>query len=234
MGFFDNLVDGIFNGGASASDAAMEQYNKIPGVYDKYLSPYINRGDQAYDKYNASLDSMMANGGVDFVNSIYNQYDESPAYKFAAGQATDAAGNAAAAGGTLGTGAHQAQLADYIQGLSSRDQEGFFNRSMGAYNKGMQGQSDIMTNGYNASNSMAQGLAGNYQDMGSLAYNKQEAQTRGAMGIFGMGLGALTGGLGGGAMGGVMGSQGGQLPMPFQNQGFDWGGAGKGMLPFMM
>src|SRR6187402_2095651 len=130
MGFFDNLVDGLFNGGAGASDAAMDEYRKIPGQLEKYYNPYIQQGQDAGSKYTQNLDMMMKNNGKDFVNDIFNSYQESPQYKFASGQATTAAENAAAAGGTLGTGAHQAQLADYIQGLSSRDQGDYFNRIM--------------------------------------------------------------------------------------------------------
>lgn len=219
MGFFNDINNSIFSGGSDAPGAAMDQMKNIPGVYQKYLQPWVSRGDDAYNSYSKSLADMMKNGGVDFVNGIYNQYYESPQYKFAAEQAQNAAANAAAAGGTLGTGAHQAQLADYIQGLSSRDQGDFYNRVMGAYGQGLAGQNNIMNMGYNAGSNIAGGLSDYYNNMASLAYNQKEAQMRGAMNTMGMGISALSGGFGapggfswGGALSGLSGGI-----MPYQN-----------------
>jgi hypothetical protein len=241
MGFLESLGNAVFGGGSDASAAQMEYYKKIQPMLEGYYNPYIQQGQNAGDKYRQNLDVMMANNGKDFVNDIYNSYQESPAYKFAAGQATTAANNAAAAGGTLGTGAHQAQLADYIQGLSSRDQADYFNRIMGNYNQGMAGYQGIMNQGYNATNALAGGVTQNMQDMGALAAQQEAARQRGAMNVLGMGIGAVTGGLGGLALGG-MGSNliqgadgmsfdaGGEASSP---SGWSWKGAAQGIMPWL-
>lgn len=179
MAFFDDLIDGLVFGGSSASRAAQEDVGKVPGLYE----PWQNAGFDALSKSQGQLDSML-NNPSEFINNIMGQYKPSDQYNFAAGQAKDAAANAAAAGGTLGTGYHQYQIADAIQGLSSRDQQQFLQNVLGVNSQALQGYGNIMNQGYNATGNIAQ----SYGDMAGLKQQEQQARVNGALGLFNGGL----------------------------------------------
>jgi len=198
--FFDNLVDGLFGGGSNAPNEAMNYYNKIPGIVQPYFDPYIQAGKNAMPNYQNTVSNMMGDP-TGFINSIMDTYYESPQYKFEKDQAVTAADNAASLGGTLGTGAHQSQVADYVRQLSSEDQQRYLQNALGVQGTGLQGTQGIINQGYGASGSLAGILSGNQESLGSLAYDKSQRQTSGGVqGIAGLAkLGASAfGGMGGG------------------------------------
>jgi len=200
MSFFDDLTNGLFGGGSNAPNAAMDYYNNIPGMVKPYFDPYINAGQNAMPNYQNTVNNMMSDP-TGFINSIMDTYYESPQYQFEKGQAITSADNAAALGGTLGTGAHQGQVADYVRQLSSEDQQRYLQNALGVQGTGLQGTQGIINQGYGASGALAGILGQNQQDLGSLAYDRSQRQTSGGIeGIAGLAqLGASAfGGMGGG------------------------------------
>lgn len=179
MSFIDDAISGLVTGGSSAPDAAMGYYDQIPGMVKPYLDPYSKMGMDAATKYSAAADSMLSDP-TGFVSKIMDSYYQSPQYKYQAGQASDAAANASAMGGTLGTGFHQNQVADAIQGISSRDMQQFLQNILGVNTMGMDATGNVMNQGYNASKSLADILSGNLRDQGSLAYDSAERRATGA------------------------------------------------------
>lgn len=200
MSFFDDLVNGLFGGGSNAPNEAMNYYNNIPGVVKPYFDPYINAGQNQLPNYQNTVNNMLSDP-TGFINSIMDTYYESPQYQFEKGQAITSADNAAALGGTLGTGAHQGQVADYVRQLSSEDQQRYLQNTLGVQNTGLQGSQNLISGGYNAGNTLSQILAQNQRDLGSLGYDSAQRRTSGGIeGIAGLAqLGASAfGGIGGG------------------------------------
>ena len=98
--------------------------------------------------------------------------------------ATTAANNAAAAGGTLGTGAEQSQLMARANQLTDQDQQQYLQNALGAFMPGLQGMGGLTDLGAQMSAQKLQDMIQNYQDQAGLAYQKQEDEDRGAGGLF--------------------------------------------------
>lgn len=148
----------------------------------------MNAGKNALEPYSEKLNELLSNP-EGFINNIMSSYHASPQYKNDVADATSGANNAAAAGGTLGTGAEQSQLASNIDNLSNKYQQQYLQNVMGAFMPGLQGMGGLTSMGANEANTMAQGLAQNLMDQGGLAYQKAEDEDNGLFG----GLSGLAG-----------------------------------------
>ena len=164
---------------------------------EQYLSPYINAGQQAGKTVGAQYQDLINNPGA-MMNRMGAGYEQSPGYQYNVNQATNAANNAAAAGGYIGSPAEQEQLARAIAGISSQDYNQYLNNVMGLYGQGLQGMGNINQLGYGA----AQGAVGSLSDMlknqAEMSYynTMNQNQQRGQQGA---GIGGLIGGLFGGS-----------------------------------
>jgi hypothetical protein len=177
MGFLGDL----FGGGSNAPEAASGYYSQIPGIYKKYLNPFMISGKKALGPYSEKLNELLSNP-EGFIKNIMGSYHASPQYNNDVAAATSAANNASAAGGTLGTGAEQSQLASNIDNLSNKYQQQYLQNIMGAFMPGLQRMGGLVSMGANEANSMAQGLAQNMMDQGGLAYQKNEDEDNGLSG----------------------------------------------------
>lgn len=160
-------IEGILSGGANAANAQQGYYNQIPGIFKKYMNPYMQAGQNGLNNYQQMLSKMM--NGPDFINSLMSHYHQSGQYKDMADEATRAANNAAAAGGTLGTGVEQNQLAGTVSKLANADQQQYLQNVMRPEEEAMNGYGNLTNIGYNASSQLMNGLVGNMKDRGALA-----------------------------------------------------------------
>jgi hypothetical protein len=196
------MFDSLF-GNKNPADSASKYYNQVPGVLHEGYDDYITNGKKNMGTLNEQIQKLIYDPSG-LYNSMGKGYQQSPGYEFNVQQATQGAKNAAAASGQAGSSATQLALAQKIAGLSSQDYNQYMGNIMQMYGMGMNGAQDMMHQGYNASDSLTQGLASNLMSQGNLAYTGQQNKnqsnsefwkTIAAMG--GAAAGVPTGGMGG-------------------------------------
>ncbi len=163
---------------SSAFDAYRQDLQQIPGIGKQYYNPYISHGLNAMNQYGQMSSTMASNPTQDIAN-IMSHYQASPQYKNQMAAMQTGANNAAAAGGTLGTGAEQSQVMKAAQGLSANDMQQYLNNALGVQGQGMSGLQDMSHLGYGASSSLAQMLAQNQRDLGAVDYGGRAATITG-------------------------------------------------------
>jgi len=177
------------------ADAAMPYLNQIPGATLPYYNPYIQAGQGALGDLQSQISQLLGNPG-ELYSQLGQNYQQSPGYKFALDQAMQAGGNAAAAGGMLGTPANQQNQMSMANNLASQDFGNYMQNILGLYGSGLQGLGGLNQMGYGAATDYASGLANTLGQQAQYAYGGQAGKNAGrsAMGqnIFG-GLGALLG-----------------------------------------
>jgi hypothetical protein len=154
MGFFSSIlgaspfgVGAMFKKPVDSSARANEYLNKIPGVAEKNLSPYIMPGQQSQD----------------FVNQIMAGYKPSEGYNFQQEQLNKQLSSNAAAGGYAGGGRDQEQRGELIQKLLSGDMQQWLQNVLGVHNQS-----------YNASNELTNYQTGALNQQGGLAFGAGE------------------------------------------------------------
>lgn len=210
---------GMFMGGNNNPyEAARGSFDQIPGAISPYYNPYIEAGHSALPQLQNQYGSMVGQGAglqgqynnlmndpAGFNSRLGAGFQQSPGFAWQMKQGMNAANNAAAAGGMLGTPQHQQQAATMAEGLANQDFNSYMSRVLGMYgtglqgtqgmfNSGLQGMQGINNQGYNASNELAGALGSNFMNQGNLAYSGAAAknQNQGAqMGDIISGLGTL-------------------------------------------
>lgn len=178
MAFFSNLsptsfgLAGLMGLGRgrrneNIADRAMPYLNRIPGEAERYLSPYLQQGQQgqqeAQNVYNrmyneaGATPDLYANHGINFneapegyarmsrdpmayINDIMRGYTPSEGYKYRENRALQEMRNAAAAGGFRGTEADRENQARTVSGILGEDMQQWLQNVMGAQGGGMAGE----------------------------------------------------------------------------------------------
>lgn len=178
------------------AEAAMPYLEKIPGTMKPYYDPYINEGKNALGTLMEQYMNLINNPMGQF-NQIGQSFTESPGYQFQYNQALNAANSAAAAGGMLGTPAHQMEAASMAGGIANQDFYNYLSRALQQSQFGQQlglgGLSDINQMGYGASNELANSLANNLTNQGNLQYAGTQQQNQANADMFNSLLGGITG-----------------------------------------
>lgn len=169
-----------------ASKSAGKYLNQIPGTIKPYYEPYINAGNQATSTLQEQFAKLLQNPG-EFMKVIGGGFQQAPGYQFALNQGLGAAENAAAAGGMTGSPQHQQQAAQMATGLANQDYYNYLDRTLGAYNQGLQGTQNMFNTGYNASSNLASDLASSLMSQANLKYAGKNNQNQ----AFGGALGSL-------------------------------------------
>src|ERR1700761_7078652 len=108
---FGQIGSGIYSlTEGNPANAAQPYFNQINSELPGYYQPYTQGGQWAGQKLQDQFGNLLKNPGQ-FVNSVGSNYQQSPGFQFQVGQATNAANNAAAAGGMAGSPAETQQLA---------------------------------------------------------------------------------------------------------------------------
>lgn len=178
-----HFISDVFGGGGeAAADRNLDWLKKIPGVFQDHLGAYEKAGTDTLPGYQKSLQGLTDPNSI---NNMMKNYQPSDYYKFQTGEAGRAAANAGAAGGQLGTGDTQAQLAKIIQGLASGDQNQYLQNVFHGLGMGLAGQEGLINGGRSAATTSAQGTADAYAGIGGMEGQKRLAEANRNQGIFG-------------------------------------------------
>lgn len=170
-GFMGNFMQ-------NPADSAMNYYDQIPGMLQKYLSPYMNIGMGATNNLQSTFSQLMQNPTFK-MNQIAQGYQQSPGYQFQRNQDMNAMNNSAAAGGMAGTPSSQYQMGQMANGLANQDYYGYVDRGLNQFDTGMQGEQGLSTQGFNAGTDLAGMFSSLLQNQGNLAYQGQNMQNQG-------------------------------------------------------
>jgi hypothetical protein len=201
---FMNDIDSWL-GMQNPANGAQGYLNQIPGMMQGYYNPYIQAGQQALPQLQQQFGMLTNNPGA-VMNKIGSGFQQSPGYNWQVKQSMNAANNAAAAGGMLGSPAEQQSAATAVNGLANQDYYNYLNHGMNMYDTGLQGLQGMNQMGFNASTGLANNLANVMQSQANLSYAGQSNQNQMNGGLFGAGLGFL-----GSVAGGLMGGPGGAM-----------------------
>jgi hypothetical protein len=200
--------------GKNPANAANQYFNQIPGqlggIYNPWtnnginaLNPYLQGGQQAGQQLQGQIGNLL-NNPTGMMNQWGSTYQSSPGYNWQVGQATDAANNAAAAGGMAGSPAEQQQLAGTVNQLANQDYWQYLGNAQNLYSQGLQGElgvygiganaaNNAYSTGANMANEYGQQIGQNLTNQGMLGYMGQINQNQSLLG----GLGAIGAGVGG-------------------------------------
>lgn len=184
-----SFLSGLFGGGDNPADAAQPFLNQIPGTLTRYLSPYVNMGQQVMPQYQQQIMALLQNP-TSLMNQIGQGYQQSPGYNFQLQQSLNAANQAAAAGGQAGTMANQYQAQNIANNLANQDYWNYVNHGLGMYQQGLGGLGGLNQMGFDAASGLAENLSSSLMSQANLAYAGQANQNQMNQGMFGALLGA--------------------------------------------
>lgn len=137
----------------SPFNAAQPYLNQVTPMAENRLNPYINRGNEAGNLLHGQYQNLINNPYGQY-EDIFNNYTPSKGFEFSRDQALKAMQNSAAAGGYSGTEADQLRQGQLAQQLASQDFGDYFNRILGLYNTGLEGEQGFSNEGYNANENL--------------------------------------------------------------------------------
>lgn len=168
-------IGGLFGGNKNPADAANKYIDQIPGATNPYFEPYFNKGKEAlgktFDEFGNLIDDPAAK-----LNSIGQNYQQSPGFQFALQQALKGSGNAAAAGGMAGSPEHEQTNMGIASGLASQDYNNWMQNALGLYGKGLEGEQGISKMGQEAGKSQADMIAQALAQKGAYSYEGQASK----------------------------------------------------------
>jgi hypothetical protein len=194
------------------ADAAQGDMNQIPGMLQKYLGPYNQNGMDQYAGLNNQYSQLMNDPGGK-INSIGQNYHQSPGFQFALQQALQGSNHAAAAGGMAGSAQHEQQNMGVATGLADQDYNQWLSNALGAYGTGLQGSQGIYNTGAETGKSMGEDMSSYLANKAKLAYEGQNAENEHSGGMWGSllgGIGTIAGSMYGGPAGGAAGAAAGK------------------------
>lgn len=169
---------------SNPADEANKYFQQIPGAISPYYQPYIQQGQQAGQQLNQQ-NSQLTNDPGGLFNKFGQGFHQSPGYQFALQQGLNGSNSAAAAGGLLGTNAHQQQNTGVAEGLANQDYYNYMGNVLGLYGQGLTGLNNQYQTGYNASNELGQSIGNVLGAQGNAAYAGQANQNQSKGGAFG-------------------------------------------------
>jgi len=175
-------------------DPAKEAGNyldQIPGAMAPYYSPYMKMGRKELGNLVDEYGNLVGNTG-DIYNKLASGYTQSPGYQRALQEALQAGGNAAAAGGLLGTPMNQEQQMGIAQDIASKDFNNYLQSVLDLYGQGLQGEQGLENQGYEANTGFANMLGQIQGQKAQNAYNSASGQNQ----AMGTNLGNIFGGFG--------------------------------------
>ena len=169
--FLSKMSGGFLPQYTDPSKAAMPYLNKVPGTVTPYYDPYINSGKEALGNFSSQVGNLATPGGaIGNYNDLAKGYQESPGLQHSIQNAARTANQYAAAGGMAGSPTEQVAIANETRALSDEDFNNYMRMVSGYQTEGFGGESDIMHEGYNASQNLADILSKNLSERGAYAY----------------------------------------------------------------
>lgn len=180
-----------YNAYEDPSKGAMGYLEQIPGVITPYFQPYVNAGTTALPMLMEQI-TKLVNDPAAIMQMLGSGFQESPGYDYQVQQATQAANQAAAAGGMVGSPMEQQQLASSIMGMANQDYYNYLNHIMKLYGGGMKGLGGLTKLGYKAGSTLATDLANVLESQADLSYKAARGQNLAKAGLFGGASNAAT------------------------------------------
>lgn len=166
------------------ADEAQPFLNQIKDTITPYYTPYIDAGRNTLNTLQQQFQSLISNPSG-LMTQIGQGYQESPGYRFKVNEATNAANQAAAAAGMLGTPAEQQELARTVSGFADDDFYNYLNTAMRNYFGGLSGMGGINEMGFNASKGLSDDLAASLLTQAKLAYSGKQNENESEGGALG-------------------------------------------------
>lgn len=185
-----------FSWGQEDEEDAQKYLGMMEPMLNETYDPYIQYGQRAMPTLEQQMMLLTQNPAA-VQQQLGGGYNQSPGYQWQYDQAMNGANQAAAAGGMLGTNAHQQQAANTATGLANQDYWNYYNQNANLYNTGLQGLGAQNTMGYNAANQKAGGLGSLYGNQANLAYANGQSNDQMFSSLLGAGIGAAGYALGG-------------------------------------
>jgi hypothetical protein len=173
----------MLGGYKDPTKAANPFYEQIKQMLPQYFNPSIEAGNKGRELSQGAYGEMLDPNAL--IKKIGTGYQESPGYQFQKQQGLDAATNAAASGGMLGTPQHQQQAATMAGNLANQDFYSYLERALGQYGQGAQGEQHLSDIGGEGSMDLGQLLASILNTQGGLAYKGAQEKNQGNADIFG-------------------------------------------------
>lgn len=161
------------------SDSAMPYLNQISGVGQQYYNPYINSGNQSMSLFAPQVESMSTpQGATQNYNQLGAGYEQSPGTQNAINNAAETTNQYAAAGGMAGSPTEQTAIANQTVQLSDEDFNNYMKTVGGYQSQGLQGEGDLMHQGFEASSQLAQMLSKALSEQAAYAYSGTRNQNK--------------------------------------------------------
>lgn len=154
------MFSSLFGGGSNPYEEALDLYSleDMESMLSEYYGPWREAGLRALPTMEEQM--MMLLYSPEVINQMMGEtYEASPGYEYQMEQSMNAANQAAAAGGMLGTPSHQTTAMTQSQNIANQDYWQYVNHLTDLYTKGLGIGSDINQMGYNASSAIASDLA---------------------------------------------------------------------------
>jgi hypothetical protein len=184
---------GSASGWSNPANKAMPYMNQIPDMLQKYLSPYIDAGNQALPGLQDQYGKLITDPGAR-MNEIGASYQQSPGFQFSLDQALQGSDHAAAAGGMAGSPQHEFQNMDIATQMANQDYNNYMSNALGMYKTGLSGNQSIYNTGAQTGMAMGEDMASVLANQAKLAYLGQNAKNQssgGMWGAIGEGIGSL-------------------------------------------
>lgn len=193
MGGISHFLGNLLGGGDDPAEAANQYYSQVSDILREYLGPYVSRGNQVYPQLKKQYDQLM-NDPEGLLNKLGQGYQSSPGYQFQVNQATQSANSAAAAGGMLGSPAHQQNVSTMVNNLASQGYNQYLGNVLNMYGRGLSEGQSIYNTGARMSSNLGENLANVLMNQGNLAYANTVNQNQSWLGFLGdlLSVGALT------------------------------------------
>lgn len=151
-------IGSLFGNTVDPAKEAMKYVKEIYPTVSPYYQPYIQTGQRTlpmleskYAQLLSDPNSVMAMLGAGF--------QQSPGYNFNYRQNMNAVNQAAAAGGMVGTQAHQQQAGEMASQLANQDFYNYLGNVRSLYDTGLSGMGGLNNMGFQASQGLADILA---------------------------------------------------------------------------
>lgn len=170
---------GLFNHSyKNPAKEAMPYLQQAGDTLQDTYSPYIQRGENAYQMLEPQY-NQMTNNPSDYYDDIFSKYTPSSSYQAMSKSLSAALDNTMRASGTYGTDEHDRKKADLIHSLLSQDMQQYFNNVTGIQSQGRKGYENFDNRGYNAASTLGSDMSNLYGSEATLAFNGAQDYNQG-------------------------------------------------------
>jgi len=172
--------------GQNPYDADAEYMDQIPGVQQQYLAPYSQMGQTLLPQLAGGYGAMALHPSQ--VQAGLGQgFQQDPGYDWNVDQQMQAQNQAMAAGGMSGSPESQQFAENTSNQLANQQYQQYMNNQMRIAGAGVQGEQGLESQGYGASNQMANNMTDYLYNRGNLAGAQSKNRQNMLMGGIGMG-----------------------------------------------